>query len=73
MYTQNHNKKMSGKSSISFDNKKSFKIKDIDANKIFISKKNHIVQKMLLNTLLSIILPQMIIKQCLLKLRINSF
>ena len=72
MYTQNHNKKMSGKS-ISFDNKKSFKIKDIDANKIFISKKNHIVQKMLLNTLLSIILPQMIIKQCLLKLRINSF
>ena len=53
---------MSGKS-INFDNeniktsdfyknKKLLKIEDIDINKIFVSKKNHMVQKMLLNILL---------------------
>ena len=53
---------MSGKS-INFDNKnikksdfyknkKLFKLEDIDVNKIFVSKKNHMVQKMLLNILL---------------------
>ena len=53
---------MSGKS-INFDdknikksdfykNKKLLKIEDIDINKIFVSKKKHMVQKMLLNILL---------------------
>ena len=35
-----------------YKSKKSFKINDIDANKILVSKKNHIVQKIYLNTLL---------------------
>ena len=35
-----------------YKNKKLFKIEDIDINKIFVSKKNHMVQKMLLNILL---------------------
>ena len=35
-----------------YKSKKSFKINDIDANKILASKKNHIVQKIYLNTLL---------------------
>ena len=33
-----------------YKSKKSFKINDIDANKILVSKKNHIVQKIYLNT-----------------------
>ena len=35
-----------------YKNKKLFKLEDIDVNKIFVSKKNHMVQKMLLNILL---------------------
>ena len=40
------------KTSDFYKNKKLFKLEDIDVNKIFVSKKNHMVQKMLLNILL---------------------
>ena len=39
-----------------YKNKKLLKIEDIDINKIAVSKKNHMVQKIHLNTLLDIMM-----------------
>ena len=39
-----------------YKNKKLFTLDDIDVNKILVSKKNHMVQKIRLNTLLDIMM-----------------
>ena len=44
------------KKSAFYKNKSVFRIEDIDVNKIFVSKKNPMVQKKLLNTLLGIMI-----------------
>ena len=36
-----------------YKNKKAFQIDDIDVNKIYVSKKNHMAQRICLNTLLN--------------------
>ena len=43
-----------------YKNKKLFSLNDIDANKILVSKKNHMVQKIYLNTALDIMMMMLL-------------
>ena len=43
-----------------YKNKKLFSLNDIDANKILVSKKNHTVQKIYLNTALDIMMMMLL-------------
>ena len=51
------------KSNFYTENKKIFNIDDIDVNKLLVSKKNHMAQRMHLNTLLGIMI-MMLLEHC---------
>ena len=57
--SKNFDDKNINKSSF-YKNKKLFSLNDIDVNKIFVSKKNHMVQKVRLNTSLDIMMVMLL-------------